>query len=163
MDYGMFLVFGDTVWAMLYNPRWIQNAGIGFITADVVAFPGSEESESLVQIALPDGRVLTLPYPIGTDPLPKDPPPADMLIMDTTWLRGAEICAIEEGVKVPVYAAPAYYKPAIDWVGLDDRMDYGMFLVFGDTVWAMLYNPRWIQNAGIGFITADVVAFPGSE
>ena len=125
------------------------------------AQPGG--SSFLSKVTLPDGRVLTLPYPVGTDPLPETPPPAGQLIPGTAWLRGAEICAIQEGVEVPVFAVPNYTSPAIDWVGLDDRMDYGMFLVFGDTVWAMLYNPRWVENAGLGFLSADAVDFPGCE
>ena len=120
-------------------------------------------SSFLPQETLPDGRVLTWPFEIGTEPLPEIPPPSDQLIAGTTWLTNALICGIDEGVKVPVYAFPAYNGPIMDWVGLDDRMDYGMFLVFGDTVWAMLYNPRWVENAGLGFLSADAVDFPGCE
>ncbi|MGI6687792.1 MAG: hypothetical protein ACOX6Y_05485 [Christensenellales bacterium] len=120
-------------------------------------------SSSLPTDTLPDGRVITWPFAAGTEPLPEIPPPADQVIPGTAWLRGALICGIDEGTKVPVYAFPVYNGPIMDWVGLDDRMDYGMYLQFGDAVWVMLYHPKWVENAGIGFIAADAVAFPGAE
>jgi hypothetical protein len=114
----------------------------------------------LAQATLPDGRSITWPFPAGFAPLPETPPPADQIIKGTTWLNNALICAIEEGEKVPVFSFPVHNGPVMDWVGLDDRMNYGMFLPDG---WVMLYNPRWPEASGIGFIDADVIAFPGAE
>jgi hypothetical protein len=117
-------------------------------------------NSALPQDTLPDGRVITWPFVVGTDPLPETPPPADQIVKGTTWLRNALICGIDEGTKVPVFSFPVYNGPIIDWVGLDDRMDYGMYLLSG---WVMLYNPKWVESSGIGFIDHNVIAFPGSE
>lgn len=115
---------------------------------------------SLPKEILPDGRELTRSFAIGTEPLPEIPPPSNLIIAGTTWLTNALICGIDEGTKVPVYSFPVYNGPVIDWVGLDDSMDYGLYLGDG---WVMLYHPKWVEAAGIGFIAADVIAFPGSE
>ena len=120
----------------------------------------SFDLSSLARAKLPDGRVITWPFPAGTDTLPEIPPPAGLIIPGTTWLTNALICGIDEGTKVPVFAFPVFNGPVMDWVGLDDRMDYGLYLGEG---WVMLYNPRWPEASGIGFIDADVIAFPGAE
>ena len=114
----------------------------------------------LAQATLPDSRIITWPFPTGTAPLPETPPPADQIIPGTSWLNNALIVGIEEGQKVPVYSFPVYNGPVMDWVGLDDRMNYGLYLGEG---WMMLYNPRWVEASGIGFIDADVIAFPGAD
>lgn len=109
---------------------------------------------------LPDGRAITWPFAAGTDPLPEIPPPAHQIIPGTTWLTGAVICGIDEGTQVPVFAFPVYNGPVMDWVGLDDSMDYGLYLGDG---WVMLYSPRWPEASGIGFIDHLAVDFPGAE
>jgi hypothetical protein len=120
----------------------------------------SDWGSSLPREKLPDGRVITWPFPAGTDPLPEIPPAADEIISGTSWFTGALICGIEEGMKVPVFSFPVFNGPVMDWVGLDDRMDYGLYLGNG---WVMLYNPKWAEASGIGFIDHEVVAFPGVE
>lgn len=115
---------------------------------------------SLPQEILPDGRVLTRPFAVGTEPLPETPPPCDRIIPGTAWLTNALICAIDEGMKVPVYSFPAANGPIIDWIGLDADVEYGLYLPDN---WAMLYHPKWVEAAGIGFVDASVVAFPGCE
>lgn len=109
---------------------------------------------------LPDGRTITWPFAPGTEPLPELPPPCDQIIPGTTWLTSVLICGMEEGTKAPVYAFPVADGPIMDWVSMDDSVDYGLYLFDG---WVMLYHPKWTENAGIGFIAADVIAFPGCE
>ncbi|MDI9521001.1 MAG: hypothetical protein QM308_07630 [Bacillota bacterium] len=117
-------------------------------------------SSYLAPEILPDGRVLTRPFHLITEPLPEVPPQSELIIPGTEWFTDPLICGIDEGVKVPVYASPAFNSPIIDWVGLDDQMDYGLYLFSG---WVMMYNPKWVETAGIGFMTFDVIDFPGIE
>ena len=109
---------------------------------------------------LPDGRFLVRPFGPEDEPLPNDPPDADQIISDTRWLSDPLICGIEEGETVPVYAFPVWDGPIIDWIGLDDYFDYGLYLGDG---WVMLYHPRWPESGGLGFLGHEAVAFPGAE
>ena len=122
--------------------------------------PLPQPGGDLAQEILPDSRLFTWPYPAGMDPLPETPPPCDNLIAGTTWLRGAIITGIGDGDVVPVYAFPVYNGPVMRWIGLYEKLDYGFYL---DKDWTMLYNPLWVENSGIGFVDANVTAFPGSE
>lgn len=153
---------GDEVWDLNHpfdyypdNPRVMDCR----MTAQWRPAPGGGSS-GLPSEILPDGRVLTRPFIAGTEPLPETPPPCDQIISGTTWLTNAMICGIDEGTKVPVYFFPVYNGPVMDWVGLDDPMEYGLYLFDG---WVMLYNPKWVEAGGIGFIASDVIAFPGCE
>lgn len=109
---------------------------------------------------LPDGRKLTRPFDAGTDPLPAEPPPAETIIPGTEWYTSVVICALQEGAKAPVFSFPMLDGPIVDWVGLDDQIDYGLYLSDG---WVMLYHPRWVESGGIGFISHEVIDFPGIE
>lgn len=153
---------GDEVWD-LNDPFDYYPDNPSVMNCLMTANWGSSQTgrgSSLPQEILPDGRVLTRPFIVGTQPLPETPPPSDQIIPGTAWLTNALICAIDEGMKVPVYAFPAWNGPIIDWIGLDADVEYGLFLTEG---WVMLYHPKWVEAAGIGFIDAGVVDFPGCE
>lgn len=107
-----------------------------------------------------DGRVLTRPFDSGDEPLPKDPPPVDRIIAGTQQWLDPLICGLKDGEKVPVYAFPVWNGPIIDWIGLDDYFDYGLYLADG---WVMLYHPRRPESGGLGFVGHEAVAFPGAE
>lgn len=114
----------------------------------------------LAQEILPDGRLMTWPYPLGMDPLPEAPPPAEQVIEGTQWLRGGILAMIGKEDLVPVYAFPVYNAPVLGWIGIYEKLDYGMYLPDN---WTMFYNPLWVENGGIGFVVSDYTAFPGSE
>ena len=109
---------------------------------------------------LPDGRELTIPFYGDEAHLPETPPPADQYIAGTKWLQSVMIVALNEGERAPVYAFPRWDGPVMDWVGLDDDFEYGLY--YADN-WVMLYHPKWVASGGIGFVSGDVVAFPGVE